>query len=70
VLLPHHLIKSILSCVIPFKKVLFTTITANNLADCSGNIIQAINSAKAGLASTIDSFDIVINEVLFNPKPW
>jgi hypothetical protein len=53
----------------PIQRSTVYTITANNLADCSGNIIQAINNAKVGLASIIDSFDIVINEVLFNPKP-
>ncbi|WP_018615130.1 lamin tail domain-containing protein [Segetibacter koreensis] len=45
------------------------TITANNIADCSGNIIQAVKNARVGLASAIDSNDVVINEVLFNPKP-
>lgn len=45
------------------------TITANNLTDCAGNVIQAINTSRFGLASVIDSFDVVINEVLFNPKP-
>ncbi len=45
------------------------TITANNIADCSGNTIQAVNTTKVGLASTIDSLDVIINEILFNPKP-
>ncbi len=44
------------------------TITVNNVKDCSGNIINARNTAKVGLPSSIDSFDIVINEILFNPK--
>jgi len=45
------------------------TVTANNIADCSGNTIHAINTTRVGLASLIDSFDVVINEILFNPKP-
>jgi hypothetical protein len=45
------------------------TITVNNVSDCSGNVIQAIKTTRLGLASAIDSFGIVINEVLFNPKP-
>lgn len=44
------------------------TITVNNISDCNGNAITA-NTARFGLPSPIDSFDIVINEVLFNPKP-
>lgn len=43
-------------------------ITANTLTDCAGNIITLNNTAKTGLASLADSFDIVINEILFNPE--
>jgi len=45
------------------------TITANNIADCSGNIIQAVKTVKFGLTNIIDSLDVVINELLFNPSP-
>jgi len=44
-------------------------VTANNITDCGGNVIQAVRTARVGLASAIDSNDIVINEILFNPKP-
>jgi hypothetical protein len=45
------------------------TITANNVKDCSGNVVATANTAKVGLPSAIDSLDIVVNEILFNPKP-
>lgn len=45
------------------------TVTANSITDCSGNIIQAVKTARVGLKSIIDSNNIVINEILFNPKP-
>lgn len=45
------------------------TVTASNLTDCSGNIIQALRAAKVGLTSRADSLDVIINEILFNPKP-
>lgn len=45
------------------------TITATGVKDCAGNIIGAFNTAKLGLSSAADSNDVVINEVLFNPKP-
>ncbi|MEO8764731.1 MAG: lamin tail domain-containing protein [Ginsengibacter sp.] len=45
------------------------TITASNITDCKGNIIGSKNIARFGVAEEPDSFDIVINEVLFNPKP-
>lgn len=44
------------------------TLTASNVTDCSGNIVQAKNTARVGLASVIDSNAIIINELLFNPK--
>ena len=45
------------------------TITAANVTDCKGNTIGAKNSARFGISQEADSFDIVINEMLFNPKP-
>src|SRR5665811_2476234 len=35
------------------------TITANNVTDCSGNIIGSKNTAGVGLSSVADSFDTV-----------
>ncbi|PCH68664.1 MAG: hypothetical protein COC01_03170 [Bacteroidetes bacterium] len=43
------------------------TITLNNIQDCSGNIISANTKLNIGLPDKIDSLDLVINEVLFNP---
>ncbi|HVM87269.1 MAG TPA: lamin tail domain-containing protein [Puia sp.] len=42
-------------------------LTANNITDCSGNVLDN-NSAKAGLAVLADTNDIIINEILFNPQ--
>jgi len=58
-----------LTLAVPLIKSEIYTITADNISDCSGNIIQAIKTARVGLPVAIDSFDIVINEILFNPKP-
>jgi Lamin Tail Domain/CHU_C Type IX secretion signal domain/Bacterial Ig-like domain len=44
------------------------TITATAITDCVGNSIAAKNTARVGLSSIADSLDIVINEILFNPK--
>ncbi len=50
--------------------VIYTVTATAALTDCSGNGIGSMNTARVGLASTtVDSFDIVINEILFNPKP-
>jgi len=45
------------------------TITVHNISDCKGNVIGSKNSARFGISEDADSFDIVINEILFNPKP-
>ena len=45
------------------------TVTVANVTDCAGNIISSKNSARFGLSAVADSLDIVINEILFNPKP-
>ena len=42
---------------------------ATNISDCSGNEIGLNNEARFGLSQDADSFDIVINEILFNPLP-
>ncbi len=45
------------------------TISSANITDCKGNLIGAKNTAKFGLSQEADSLDIVVNEILFNPKP-
>jgi len=46
------------------------TVTATGVRDCSGNALNTTaNSAKVGLAAVADSLDMVVNEILFNPKP-
>ena len=44
------------------------TLTVNNARDCSGNAIGTSNTARFALAEQGDSLDIVLNEVLFNPR--
>ena len=44
------------------------TITVKDIVDCAGNSIGTKNSARVGLAVSADSFDVVINELLFNPR--
>ncbi|MEO6314913.1 MAG: lamin tail domain-containing protein [Chitinophagaceae bacterium] len=45
------------------------TITASGVADCSGNGIGAYHTVKLGRAIAANAMEIVINEILFNPKP-
>ena len=50
---------------------IYTVTVASTLTDCGNNEIAALkNTARVGIAATtVDSFDIVINEILFNPTP-
>lgn len=50
------------------KPDIIYTITVNGVNDCAGNSIGALNSCRVGLASQADSFDLVVNEILFNPR--
>ncbi len=44
------------------------TVSVSGVKDCSGNIIGAAKVARVGLYEHTDSNDIVVNEILFNPK--
>jgi hypothetical protein len=43
------------------------TVTVSNITDCSGNAISG-KTVRLGLPSPIDSFGIIVNEVLFDPN--
>ena len=45
------------------------TITANGVPDCEGNAITLVNTARFGIAQEAENQDVVINEILYNPKP-
>lgn len=46
------------------------TLVCNNIQDCSGNAIQSdFNSLSFGLPEQAVAGDILLNEILFNPKP-
>ncbi len=57
-----------LKLISPLNKNKAYTVTTLAITDCVGNAIADKNFAKVGLSSIADSLDIVINEILFNPK--
>ena len=58
-----------LSLTQPLLKRKIYALTANFIKDCSGNTIAAFNNARAGFHEPVQAPDLVINEILFNPKP-
>ncbi len=45
------------------------TITVSAVTDCAGNLIGSNKTVRLGISELADSLGIIINEVLFNPKP-
>lgn len=53
-----------------FERGVIYTVTINNIKDCSGNMIQDESRFAAfGMPEDADSSDVLINEILFNPRP-
>ncbi len=44
------------------------TVTVSGITDCAGNTIGITNTAKVGLYEHAGSFNIIVNEILFNPR--
>ncbi len=54
----------------PLQRNKIYTVTVNTtVSDCTGNAMGSSKTARVGLAALADSMDVVINEVLFNPRP-
>jgi hypothetical protein len=52
----------------PISKNKMYELKAEGIKDCIGNEIGTSNMVRIGLTEQADSFDVVVNEVLFNPK--
>jgi hypothetical protein len=61
----------ILETAEPFQPSVTYSVTVRDIRDCSGNRIQEdYRSVRFGLPQPAESTDIVINELLFNPRPF
>lgn len=45
------------------------TLTVNAITDCKGNIIAGNNTAQLFIAEPVAKYDLIVNEILFDPKP-
>lgn len=45
------------------------SVTASAVADCAGNAIGSSNTVRVGLYGSLKKYDVVVNEILFNPVP-
>jgi hypothetical protein len=51
-----------------FKNNIIYTITiGNNIKDCAGNALEKNSQVQFAVPEKADSFDLIINEILFNP---
>ena len=55
---------------LPIKMVgnVLYTLTILGLKDCAGNTIETNSTIKFGLPQQVEIGDLIINEVLFNPR--
>ena len=53
----------------PLQRKVVYEVSANTVKDCKGNVIGAYNKSKAGWGEEAVLNDIVINEILFDPRP-
>ena len=58
----------VLRLPLPLTRNKTYTVQVSGVTDCTGNTIGTSNSTRVGLDEHADSLDIVINEILFNPK--
>jgi hypothetical protein len=54
---------------IPLQQNKVYDIMVDGVTDCSANQVGGYNKAKLGLATMPDTMDLVVNEILFNPRP-
>jgi len=60
--------KIMLTTNIPLQRNIQYSVTTNALTDCLLNPIGIYNTASFGLDELPDSMDVIVNEILFNPK--
>ncbi|MEP6673592.1 MAG: lamin tail domain-containing protein [Ferruginibacter sp.] len=53
----------------PLTRNKIYTVTVNAVTDCAGNAISNNSITRVGLSAVAENMDVVINEILFNPKP-
>lgn len=53
----------------PLSSGTIYNIAANTISDCKGNLIGATSKTRVGLPVQSLAGDVIINEILFNPRP-
>lgn len=57
-----------LTIATPLQSNVIYNITSTNISDCSNNIIGNFNKTKVALPTPVTANELVVNEILFNPK--
>lgn len=53
----------------PMQANMIYTVTVNQVIDCKGNAISTPETIRTGIPADPDSGEIIINEILFDPRP-
>jgi len=66
----YNLTSLLIESKTPFEKKVLYTIVIRNIHDCNGNLISAeFNTGEFALTESATSMDVIVNEILFNPRP-
>ena len=50
------------------EEIVYTLVPGTGLSDCAGNSLQKQDTIRFGLPGKPEKYDLVINEIMFNPK--
>ncbi|MBU3713429.1 MAG: hypothetical protein FGM46_00605 [Ferruginibacter sp.] len=68
IVMPPLFDKIVIELKTPLSNKKIHTISITGITDCSGNMIHANEKIMTGIDESAESGDVVINEILFNPK--
>ena len=69
IILPPLFNEVLLTLIEHLQPKMIYTLSVKGVSDCTGNSSPTIQITRTGLPSQVENGDIIINEILFNPRP-